>query len=140
MLEQADAVAGLRDDLTGFAELAAAASAGGRLAREHPGLRLRATGRVFHRLVRAVLEQKVTGKEAYRGYARLLRHFAPTPAPGPRPAAAAAARARRGRRHAVLGVPPVRRRAEARRHAVPGRRRAGRAGALRRRRRRDRAG
>ena len=64
-----------------------------RLAREHRGLRLPATGRVFQRLLRAVLEQKVTGKEAYRAYAATVRHFHQAsggePAPGPAAAAAA---------------------------------------------------
>ena len=59
------------------------------LARRHPGLRLPATGRVFQRLLRAILEQKVTGKEAYRAYAATVRHFHRStgrePAPGPLP-------------------------------------------------------
>ena len=41
----------------------------------HRGLRLPATGRVFQRLLRAIFEQKVTGKEAYRAYAATVRHF-----------------------------------------------------------------
>ncbi|MFD2764775.1 DNA-3-methyladenine glycosylase family protein [Micromonospora eburnea] len=80
--ERADAVAGLRDDLAGFADLAAAHPVVARLAREHHGLRMPATGQVFPRLLRAVLEQKVTGKEAYRAYAATVRHFR-EPAPGP---------------------------------------------------------
>ncbi|MEV4760313.1 DNA-3-methyladenine glycosylase 2 family protein [Micromonospora sp. NPDC049559] len=84
VVERADAVAGLRDDLTGFAELAAAHPVVERLARELRGLRLPATGQVFPRLLRAILEQKVTGKEAYRAYAATVRRFG-TPAPGPVP-------------------------------------------------------
>ncbi|SBT38593.1 DNA-3-methyladenine glycosylase family protein [Micromonospora narathiwatensis] len=80
--ERADAVAGLRDDLTGFADLAAAHPVVARLAHEHHGLRIPATGQVFPRLLRAVLEQKVTGKEAYRAYSATVRHFR-EPAPGP---------------------------------------------------------
>ena len=61
-----------------------------RLARVHAGLRLPATGRVFQRLLRAVLEQKVTGKEAYRGYAATRAPFpresGGQPAPGRWPA------------------------------------------------------
>ena len=57
------------------------------LARRHRGLRLPATGRVFPRLLRAIFEQKVTGKEAYRAYAATVRHFHKAsggePAPGP---------------------------------------------------------
>jgi 3-methyladenine DNA glycosylase/8-oxoguanine DNA glycosylase len=82
VVERADAVAGLRDDLTGFEELAAGHQVVARLARAHRGLRLPATGRLFPRLLRAILEQKVTGKEAYRAYAATVRHFREQ-APGP---------------------------------------------------------
>ncbi|PWU53976.1 DNA-3-methyladenine glycosylase [Micromonospora globispora] len=82
VVERADAVAGLRDDLTGFAELAAAHPVVARLAAQHRGLRMPATGQIFPRLLRAVFEQKVTGKEAYRAYAATVRHFRAA-APGP---------------------------------------------------------
>lgn len=82
VVERADAVAGLRDDLTGFAAPAAAHPVVGRLAARHAGLRMPATGLVFARVLRAVLEQKVTGTEAYRAYAATVRHFG-EPAPGP---------------------------------------------------------
>jgi 3-methyladenine DNA glycosylase/8-oxoguanine DNA glycosylase len=82
LLDRADAVAGLRDDVTGFADLAAAHPLVARLARTHAGVRLPATGQIFPRLLRAILEQKVTGKEAYHGYAKAVRHFS-EPAPGP---------------------------------------------------------
>ncbi len=52
------------------------------LQRRHPGLRLPQTRRVFHALVPSVLEQKVTGTEAFRSYAALLRRYG-MPAPGP---------------------------------------------------------
>lgn len=52
------------------------------LQRRHAGLRLPRTGRVFHALLPAVLEQKVTGTEAFRAYAALLRRHG-EPAPGP---------------------------------------------------------
>jgi len=55
------------------------------LARRHPGLRVIRTGRVFEALVPAVLEQKVTGKEA-RGAWRWLVNRYGEPAPGPGPA------------------------------------------------------
>ncbi|WP_433216951.1 DNA-3-methyladenine glycosylase family protein [Dactylosporangium sp. CS-047395] len=82
LLERADAIAGLRDDLTGFAELARAHPLVHRLAREHAGLRMATTGRVFHHMVPAILGQKVSGKEAAHGYVRILRKFS-EPAPGP---------------------------------------------------------
>jgi 3-methyladenine DNA glycosylase/8-oxoguanine DNA glycosylase len=82
LLDRADAVAGLRDDLTGFTELAAAHPVVARVARDHAGMRLPRTGLLFPRLLRAIIEQKVTGKEAYRGYAATVRHFR-EPAPGP---------------------------------------------------------
>lgn len=96
LVERADAIAGLRDDLTGFPALAAAHPLVERLARTFAGVRLPATGLLFHRLLRAVLEQKVTGTEAFRAYRRICRHFG-EPAPGhadlllpPDPAAVAA--------------------------------------------------
>ena len=82
VLDRADAVAGLRDDLTGFVDLAAAHPVVRELARVHRGRRIPATGVVFPRLMRAIFEQKVTGKEAYRAYAATVRKFG-TPAPGP---------------------------------------------------------
>ena len=83
----AEAVAGVpdllggRDDLTGFEPrhplLAAAHS-------RHPGLRVPRTGRVVEALVPAVLEQKVTGREARDAFRRLvLAHGAPAPGPAP---------------------------------------------------------
>ncbi len=82
LLDRADAIAGLRDDVTGFPALAAAHPLIARLARTFAGIRLPATGLVFHRLLRAVLEQKVTGKEAHHSYRAICRHFG-EPAPGP---------------------------------------------------------
>jgi 3-methyladenine DNA glycosylase/8-oxoguanine DNA glycosylase len=81
LLDRADAVAGLRDDVRSF--VADGHPLVARLWRERSGLRMPATGRVFHHVVPAVLGQKVTGQEASRGYVRLLAHFA-EPAPGPR--------------------------------------------------------
>ena len=53
------------------------------LQRRHPGLRLPRTGRIFHALVPSILEQKVTGTEAFRSYATLLRRYGePAPEPG----------------------------------------------------------
>lgn len=52
------------------------------LQRRHTGLRMPRTGRILHALVPSVLEQKVTGTEAFRSYAELLRRYG-EPAPGP---------------------------------------------------------
>ncbi|MFI7368511.1 DNA-3-methyladenine glycosylase family protein [Actinoplanes sp. NPDC049668] len=82
LVERADAIAGLRDDLTGFPALAASHQLVARLARTFSGVRLPATGQIFHRLIRAILEQKVTGVEAHRAYRALIKHFG-EPAPGP---------------------------------------------------------
>lgn len=54
----------------------------GDLQRRNPGLRLPRTGRAFAALVPAILEQKVTGVEAFGAYAALLRAHG-EPAPGP---------------------------------------------------------
>ena len=80
--DRADAIAGLRDDVSGFPVLAARHPLVGRLARTFSGVRLPATGCLFGRLLRAILEQKVTGKEAHRSYRAVCRHFG-EPAPGP---------------------------------------------------------
>jgi 3-methyladenine DNA glycosylase/8-oxoguanine DNA glycosylase len=82
LLEHADRIAGLHDDLSAFETMVSEHPLVRHLAREHSGLRLAATGLLFHRLLRAVCEQKVTGKEAYGAYARIVRRFG-TPAPGP---------------------------------------------------------
>jgi 3-methyladenine DNA glycosylase/8-oxoguanine DNA glycosylase len=82
LLDRADAVAGLRDDLEGFAELAARHPLVAELARRHGGLRLPATSLIFPHLMRAICEQKVTGQEAYRAYAAIVRRFRES-APGP---------------------------------------------------------
>jgi 3-methyladenine DNA glycosylase/8-oxoguanine DNA glycosylase len=89
LLDRSDAVAGLRDDVSGFTEVAARHPVVAELHRRHRGLRLPATGRVYQRLMRAVLEQKVTGKEAYRAYAAIVRycHRAAGSEPVPGPAA-----------------------------------------------------
>ena len=52
------------------------------LARRMPGLRIGRTGAVMEALVPAILEQKVTGHEAWRAYRRLMRRYG-EPAPGP---------------------------------------------------------
>ncbi|WP_411267350.1 DNA-3-methyladenine glycosylase family protein [Actinoplanes sp. KI2] len=84
LLDRADAIVGLRDDVSGFPALAKAHPVVHRLARTFSGLRLPATGLVFHRVLRAILEQKVTGVEAFRAYRKICRKFG-EPAPGPTP-------------------------------------------------------
>jgi 3-methyladenine DNA glycosylase/8-oxoguanine DNA glycosylase len=87
ILARADGVAGLRDDLTGFNELAEAHPVVARVAKVYSGHRIAATGRVFQRLLRAVFEQRVSGVQAYRSYAAMVRYFHrlgdKEPAPGP---------------------------------------------------------
>jgi 3-methyladenine DNA glycosylase/8-oxoguanine DNA glycosylase len=82
LTDRADAIAGLRDDVTGFPALARVHPLIDRLARTFAGLRMPATGLIFHRVLRAILEQKVTGVEAFRAYRGICRKFG-EPAPGP---------------------------------------------------------
>ena len=83
-LDRADALAGLRDDVAAFAEIASKDEVVRRAYHTHPGLRLLATGRTFAHVVPTILTQKVTGLEASRSYLGLARHFG-EPAPGPFP-------------------------------------------------------
>jgi len=88
LVEHADAIAGLRDDVAPFEPMAAAHPVLRRAWHARGGLRLVRTGRVFAQAVPAVLGQKVTGREAGAAYAALLRHFgepAPVPAGGAGP-------------------------------------------------------
>jgi 3-methyladenine DNA glycosylase/8-oxoguanine DNA glycosylase len=79
-LERLPALVGLDDDPTGFRpELHPAVAA---LARRRPGVRLGRTGNVFEALLPAVLEQRITGTEAFRAFRRLVQALA-IPAPGP---------------------------------------------------------
>ncbi|HLS72802.1 MAG TPA: hypothetical protein VK046_03460 [Actinomycetaceae bacterium] len=72
---------GAHDDDTGFRP---AHSVLARAVHELPGLRIGRTGLVLEALVPAVLEQKVTGIEAHRGWRAIVRRHG-EPAPGPRP-------------------------------------------------------
>jgi 3-methyladenine DNA glycosylase/8-oxoguanine DNA glycosylase len=80
-IAQAPDLLGARDDWAGF-EPGHPLLAQTR--RRHPGLRLPRTGRVLEMLVPAVLEQKVTGKEARGSFALPVRRYG-TSAPGPAP-------------------------------------------------------
>ncbi len=64
----------------------------------HPGLRVPRTGRVVEALVPAVLEQKVTGKEARASFRTLVLRFG-SPAPGPAPAGMVVPPSAEGWRH-----------------------------------------
>jgi 3-methyladenine DNA glycosylase/8-oxoguanine DNA glycosylase len=83
-LDRADAVLGLRDDVSGFATLAANHPVVRAAFHAHPGLRMMASGRVFAHLLPTILTQKVTGLEASRAYLGIARAFG-EPAPGPLP-------------------------------------------------------
>ncbi|PKW27204.1 DNA-3-methyladenine glycosylase family protein [Phycicoccus duodecadis] len=80
MLEQVPALLGEHDDPSGFDAsrhpLVAEAW------RVRPHWRVPRSGLVVQNLVPSIIEQKVTGKEAFAGYRRLVRRFG-EPAPGP---------------------------------------------------------
>ncbi len=79
LLSQVPAMLGADDDTTGF-------DCTDPLVREawtrNPHWRVTKSGLVFEALVAAVIEQKVTGQEAWTGWRRLLSRFG-EPAPGP---------------------------------------------------------
>ncbi len=70
---------GEHDDATGFVPLHPPVADAWR---RFPGWRVPRSGLVVQALVASVIEQKVTGKEAFAGYRRLVRRFG-EPAPGP---------------------------------------------------------
>ncbi len=79
MLDRAPDLLGESDDPSGFvAHHRPVAEA----ARRHPGWRVPRSGLVLDALLPAVLEQKVTGREAFAGWRRLVLRFG-CPAPGP---------------------------------------------------------
>ena len=80
-LEAVPEVLGRADDPEGFAQDAHPAMAAAHR-RFGPGWRVISTGRVLESLVPAILEQRVTGREASAAWARLVREFG-DPAPGP---------------------------------------------------------
>ncbi len=80
LLERAPGMCGALDSLDGFEPSRHPAVE--RLAHRMPGVRLCRTDRVLDALVPAILEQKVTGREARRSWAGLVRRFG-EPAPGP---------------------------------------------------------
>jgi 3-methyladenine DNA glycosylase/8-oxoguanine DNA glycosylase len=81
-VERLPAMLGAEDDPTGFAPREPTIAAAHRRV---PHLRLSRTERVMEALVPAVLEQRVTGKDAFRAWRLLVTKFG-APAPGPAPA------------------------------------------------------
>lgn len=79
MLHQAPAMLGAADDLSDFSASHPTVRAAWR---RNPHWRVPQTGLVLEALVAAVIEQKVTGHEAWRGWRLLLTRFG-VPAPGP---------------------------------------------------------
>ena len=78
-LERVPDLLGERDDPTGFAPVHPPVADAWRV---FPGWRVPRSGLVVQALVASIIEQKVTGKEAFAGYRRLVRRFG-EPAPGP---------------------------------------------------------
>lgn len=121
-IDQLPALLGELDDWTGF-EPRHPVLAEAR--RHHPHLRLGRTGRVLEAIVPAIIEQKVTGQEAFAGFRALVRrHGEPAPGPGARvrlmlPPEAATLRAIPSWEWLALHVDPARSRAvvTAARHA-----------------------
>ncbi len=80
MLEHIPAMLGAEDRPDGFAPRHPAIV---QAHRRHPNLRVPKTRLVYEALVPAILEQKVTGQEAWTGWRRLLwRHGVAAPGPG----------------------------------------------------------
>jgi 3-methyladenine DNA glycosylase/8-oxoguanine DNA glycosylase len=77
-VDAAPRLCGLDDDVSSFRPAGLVAD----LHRRNPGLRLCASGRIFEALVPTVLEQRVSGLEAYRSWRRLVRGMSER-APGP---------------------------------------------------------
>ncbi|MPV36355.1 DNA-3-methyladenine glycosylase family protein [Georgenia subflava] len=73
VLDSVPAMLGADDDPTGFA--AERHPVVERLHRRHPHWRVARTGLVMEALVPAIIEQKVTGAEAYLGFRRLVHRF-----------------------------------------------------------------
>lgn len=81
-LEQAPTLLGCADDTSGFEDMAGRCELLSRAHHAHPNLRIGATGNLAEALAPAVIEQKVTGPEAFGGLRRLWsRHGEPAPGP-----------------------------------------------------------
>lgn len=79
LLDRLPALVGADDDDRGFVPHHPAVA---RLRRSFPGWRVPATGLVLESLVPSIIEQRVTGTQAFGAYRRLVRRFG-VPAPGP---------------------------------------------------------
>jgi 3-methyladenine DNA glycosylase/8-oxoguanine DNA glycosylase len=79
MLDQAPALLGALDDVSGFESSSPLVRA---TWARNPHWRVPRSGLVLEALVPAVVEQKVTGQEAWTGWRRLLKRYG-EPAPGP---------------------------------------------------------
>ncbi|MBJ7357302.1 DNA-3-methyladenine glycosylase 2 family protein [Nocardioides sp.] len=79
LLESVPAMLGAEDDWSGFEPQHPVLE---ELRRHHPHARLGRTGLVMEALVPAIIEQKVTGKEAFGGFRALVHRFGER-APGP---------------------------------------------------------
>jgi len=87
-LDLVPALCGAHDDPEGFDPSSHPVLAA--TAQRHPGVRLTRTGAVFDALAGVVLEQKVTGLQAYGAWRSLVTRFGdPAPGPTPRPMAVA---------------------------------------------------
>jgi 3-methyladenine DNA glycosylase/8-oxoguanine DNA glycosylase len=84
LVQHADDLLGIHDDVGGWPALAAAHPVLGRLARDHQGFRLGRSRAVFEALVPTILAQKVTGREARRSWWRIAWRWGEA-APGPVP-------------------------------------------------------
>ena len=79
VLDTVPAMLGAEDDWSGFVPRLPLLE---EIRRHHPHLRLGRTGLVMEALVPAIIEQKVTGKEAFSGFRALVHRFGER-APGP---------------------------------------------------------
>jgi 3-methyladenine DNA glycosylase/8-oxoguanine DNA glycosylase len=83
-ITQVPALCGAADDPAGFD--ASRHPLVARLAHRLPGLRLGRTDLVFDALVSSIVEQKITGMQAFAAWRRLvIWHGTPAPGPAPRP-------------------------------------------------------
>ena len=79
VLDSVPAMLGAEDDWSGFEPRHPVLA---EVRRHHPHVRLGRTGLVMEALVPAIIEQKVTGKEAFGGFRTLVHRFGER-APGP---------------------------------------------------------
>jgi 3-methyladenine DNA glycosylase/8-oxoguanine DNA glycosylase len=82
LLAHAAELIGARDDVTGFAELAARHPVVAALHHDHPGYRLPRSLAVYEALLPVVVAQKVTSAEAREAWKAIQYRYG-TPAPGP---------------------------------------------------------